>query len=235
MISSLLCSVRHWKLNKHLIIFVINILISQIGLLWIHGRKQETRSRWPWLVDLLKRKVFCVVSIQINLFLGKRHIWHEVHWEYDVIDNVNKGYYSIVKQQKYTLTISDRTFSHWSKTEILETCQPHMNTLLILSISGGSSGSIVSAALRAAANLKEGQRCVVLLPDGVRNYMTKLVSDQWMIARNFMVEEPIPANWSVLFPSTLIIMLYKLCYLSGGGITKYPPWNSMRHLQCCQL
>jgi cystathionine beta-synthase len=61
--------------------------------------------------------------------------------------------------------------------------------------SGGSSGAIMSAALRAAANLKEGQRCVILLPDGVRNYMTKLVSDQWMIARDFMVEEPIDANW----------------------------------------
>ncbi|KAF4524098.1 hypothetical protein B566_EDAN007681 [Ephemera danica] len=60
---------------------------------------------------------------------------------------------------------------------------------------GGSSGAIMSAALRAAATLKEGQRCVVLLPDGVRNYMTKLVKDQWMIARDFMNEEPIDANW----------------------------------------
>lgn len=51
----------------------------------------------------------------------------------------------------------------------------------------------MSAALRVAAKLGEGKRCVVLLPDGVRNYMTKLVSDQWMVARDFMVEEPIPA------------------------------------------
>lgn len=49
---------------------------------------------------------------------------------------------------------------------------------------GGSSGAAMSVALKAAADLKEGQRCVVLLPDGIRNYMTKFVSDHWMEARN---------------------------------------------------
>jgi cystathionine beta-synthase len=34
---------------------------------------------------------------------------------------------------------------------------------------GGSSGSAVSAALQAAASLKAGQNCVVILPDSVRN------------------------------------------------------------------
>jgi len=36
---------------------------------------------------------------------------------------------------------------------------------------GGSSGSAMSVAVRAARDLKEGQRCVVILPDSVRNYM----------------------------------------------------------------
>lgn len=36
---------------------------------------------------------------------------------------------------------------------------------------GGSSGANVWAALQAAKRLKAGQRCVVILPDGVRNYM----------------------------------------------------------------
>ncbi|KAK7862791.1 hypothetical protein R5R35_003544 [Gryllus longicercus] len=53
---------------------------------------------------------------------------------------------------------------------------------------GGSSGSAMAAAVKAAASLKEGQRCVVLLPDGIRNYMTKFVSDQWMQARDFIEE-----------------------------------------------
>ncbi|XP_013117191.1 cystathionine beta-synthase [Stomoxys calcitrans] len=50
---------------------------------------------------------------------------------------------------------------------------------------GGSSGGAMSAALKFAKTLKEGQRCVVILPDGIRNYMTKFVSDNWMEARDF--------------------------------------------------
>jgi cystathionine beta-synthase len=51
---------------------------------------------------------------------------------------------------------------------------------------GGSSGSAVSAALEAAATLEAGQNCVVILPDSVRNYMTKALSDDWMIDHNFI-------------------------------------------------
>ena len=45
---------------------------------------------------------------------------------------------------------------------------------------GGSSGSAMVGALIACAKLKKGQRCVVLLADSVRNYMTKFLSDSWM-------------------------------------------------------
>lgn len=48
---------------------------------------------------------------------------------------------------------------------------------------GGSSGTALGVALKAAKSLKAGQRCVVVLPDGIRNYMTKFVSDNWMEAR----------------------------------------------------
>jgi cystathionine beta-synthase len=54
---------------------------------------------------------------------------------------------------------------------------------------GGSSGSAVVGALEAAKNLKEGQRCVVLLADGVRNYMTKFLNDSWMYENGFTDEE----------------------------------------------
>ena len=50
---------------------------------------------------------------------------------------------------------------------------------------GGSSGSAMFAALQAAPRLKEGQNCVVVLPDGVRNYMTKFVDDKWMRDNGF--------------------------------------------------
>jgi cystathionine beta-synthase len=45
---------------------------------------------------------------------------------------------------------------------------------------GGSSGAAVWAAMRLGERMKRGQRIVVLLPDSVRNYMTKFVDDAWM-------------------------------------------------------
>ena len=38
---------------------------------------------------------------------------------------------------------------------------------------GGSSGSALAGAIKAAKdfNLGKGQRCVVILPDSIRNYM----------------------------------------------------------------
>lgn len=36
---------------------------------------------------------------------------------------------------------------------------------------GGSSGTAMAAALHVAKELEEGQRCVVILPDSIRNYM----------------------------------------------------------------
>ncbi|KAL5276912.1 CBS.2 family protein [Megaselia abdita] len=52
-------------------------------------------------------------------------------------------------------------------------------------LSGGSSGSAIAGALKASKSLKEGQRVVIILADGIRNYMTKFVSDNWMEARGF--------------------------------------------------
>lgn len=43
--------------------------------------------------------------------------------------------------------------------------------LCFVVILGGSCGSAMAAAVQAAQTLGEGQRCVVLLPDSVRNYM----------------------------------------------------------------
>lgn len=45
---------------------------------------------------------------------------------------------------------------------------------------GGSSGAALHGVLEAASSLQAGQNCVVILPDGIRNYMTKFVDDQWM-------------------------------------------------------
>jgi len=50
---------------------------------------------------------------------------------------------------------------------------------------GGSSGSALSGALKAAQELGEGQRCVVILPDSIRNYLTKFADDRWMFDNEF--------------------------------------------------
>mmetsp|Transcript_16770 Transcript_16770/g.48687 ORF Transcript_16770/g.48687 Transcript_16770/m.48687 type:complete len:530 (+) Transcript_16770:63-1652(+) len=59
---------------------------------------------------------------------------------------------------------------------------------------GGSSGAAVACALKAAASLKEGQRCVIILPDSVRNYMTKALSDDWMLDHGFVDNDVIKAK-----------------------------------------
>ncbi|XP_076663494.1 cystathionine beta-synthase [Andrena cerasifolii] len=51
---------------------------------------------------------------------------------------------------------------------------------------GGSSGAALTAALEIAKDIPEGKRVVIVLPDGIRNYMTKFVSDHWMEARGFL-------------------------------------------------
>ncbi|XP_022051524.1 cystathionine beta-synthase b [Acanthochromis polyacanthus] len=54
---------------------------------------------------------------------------------------------------------------------------------------GGSSGSVMAAAVKTAQQLEEGQRCVVILADSVRNYMSKFLSDQWMCEKGFLGPE----------------------------------------------
>jgi cystathionine beta-synthase len=57
---------------------------------------------------------------------------------------------------------------------------------------GGSSGSTMYAALQAAARLERGQNCVVVLADGVRNYLSKFLNDKWMRDNGFFEPPTIP-------------------------------------------
>ncbi|MHC4846550.1 MAG: pyridoxal-phosphate dependent enzyme, partial [Planctomycetota bacterium] len=54
---------------------------------------------------------------------------------------------------------------------------------------GGSSGSAMWATLQYAKKMQPGQRVLTILPDGVRNYMTKFLDDKWMEVNRF-TEEP---------------------------------------------
>ena len=51
---------------------------------------------------------------------------------------------------------------------------------------GGSSGSAIYAGLQEAKRLKKGQNCVIIIPDGIRNYMSKFLNDDWMKENNFL-------------------------------------------------
>lgn len=99
-------------------------------------------------------------------------------------------------------TVLDRsTVDQWYKTSDEESFA--LARMLIREeglLCGGSSGSAMSAAVKAAKELKEGQRCVVILPDSIRNYMSKFLSDKWMIQKGFMKEEDLvkkPWWWNI--------------------------------------
>lgn len=75
--------------------------------------------------------------------------------------------------------VLDRSMvDEWIKTEDKESFL--MSRRLIREeglLCGGSCGTAVVAAIKAIkrAGLQKGQRCVVLLPDSTRNYMTKFL------------------------------------------------------------
>ena len=51
---------------------------------------------------------------------------------------------------------------------------------------GGSSGGAVWAALQAAHTLGTDENCLVILPDSIRNYLSKFVDDEWMKENKFL-------------------------------------------------
>lgn len=56
---------------------------------------------------------------------------------------------------------------------------------------GGSSGSVMYAALQIAKDLPEDKRVVCIFVDSVRNYMTKFLNDDWMIENKFIDQDEI--------------------------------------------
>jgi cystathionine beta-synthase len=57
---------------------------------------------------------------------------------------------------------------------------------------GGSSGAAVWAAMQVCRELGSGKRVVVILPDSIRNYLTKFADDKWMRQQGF-----VKGDWEV--------------------------------------
>ncbi|CAB9514178.1 Cystathionine beta-synthase [Seminavis robusta] len=91
---------------------------------------------------------------------------------------------------------------------------------------GGSSGAAVSCALKAAKRLKKGQRCVVILPDSVRNYMSKALSDDWMIDHGFVDNKIIQTKQYSAWWSTK-----RLCDVPS--VTNNTPLTITSDVSCC--
>lgn len=53
---------------------------------------------------------------------------------------------------------------------------------------GGSAGSALWAAIEVAKTLPEDKRVCVIICDGIRNYMSKFISDDWMIENGYYDE-----------------------------------------------
>ena len=51
---------------------------------------------------------------------------------------------------------------------------------------GGSSGGAVWAALQTAKKLNPNDKCLIILPDSIRNYLSKFVDDKWMEEQKFI-------------------------------------------------
>lgn len=54
---------------------------------------------------------------------------------------------------------------------------------------GGSSGACMQGAIELAKKLPADKRVVCILTDSIRNYLTKFVSDDWLLENNLMDQQ----------------------------------------------
>lgn len=77
--------------------------------------------------------------------------------------------------------------TEWIKTKDKES---FYNTLKLIReegiLAGGSSGAVISALFKVAPRLNKNQNCVIILPDGIRNYMSKFLNENWMREKSFI-------------------------------------------------
>lgn len=107
-------------------------------------------------------------------------------------------------------TVLDRNVvDEWVKTEDCESLKTARELIREEGLlCGGSSGAALTAALKIAKDLPADKRVVMILPDGIRNYMTKFVSDHWMEVRGFLPCEPLTEanNWWWNMPVSNLVL-----------------------------
>ena len=77
---------------------------------------------------------------------------------------------------------------------------------------GGSSGSAMWAALELAKRVGPDKKIVVVLPDSVRNYMTKFMDDRWMKENGFTEQ-----SWSQSSIGDLLRRMPERALVTAGG------------------
>ena len=103
---------------------------------------------------------------------------------------------------------------------------------------GGSSGSAAWAAVELARRVGPGKRIVTVLPDSVRNYMTKFLDDKWMRENGFaesMWETSSLAELLVSLPKREMITTTSsdtiadaVMAMKDGGVSQLPVLDGTR-------
>ncbi|KTW27377.1 cystathionine beta-synthase [Pneumocystis carinii B80] len=101
---------------------------------------------------------------------------------------------------------------------------------------GGSSGSAMVAAVLAAKKLGKGKTCVVILPDSVRNYISKFLDDRWMFDHSF-IENPKKLTLDTLTLQSMNLKSLKLVNTSSTclSVLKIMKSNSLEVLPIVDL
>ncbi len=76
---------------------------------------------------------------------------------------------------------------------------------------GGSCGAATWAAMQVCKEMKPGQRVVVILPDSIRNYLSKFASDAWMRQHGFQ-----QADWEIGTLSDVLRAMPKRAVITTG-------------------
>lgn len=128
--------------------------------------------------------------------------------------------------------VLDRSFvDSWVKTADRESFQ--LARRLISEeglLVGGSCGATTYAALKEARHLSRGQNCVIILSDGVRNYLSKFVDDKWMQINRFTGVASIEGQVSLLTSAKNQIITLKhsasisdaIALMTERGISQIP-------------